>query len=96
MTLQDELRRLGVEGEALPTMEYVDVRMEDSEVVTVNLKHDRIEVLVFDPDDPSDTIAEFEFERDEPSEEAAARAEIEAERKLDEKRERHFDRNGHF
>lgn len=42
---------------------YSDTMVKGTTVTTVNAKDDVIEVYVYDPNDPGDAIAEFEFER---------------------------------
>lgn len=97
MTLQDELQDLSISGESFDDMEYVDVRVNGKPIATVQVKDGSVEVLAYDPEQPEDSHADRVFEQPEMDpEEELSRAEIEAERKLDERRERHFDRHGHF
>lgn len=61
--------RLQTSGEELRGLEYIDVRLDDSVVATVevsNMSNNpddlKLEILVFDPEDPTDSLDEFEFE----------------------------------
>lgn len=61
--------RLQTNGENVDELEYVDVRFDGDPVATVNWDGDELEVLVFHPEMPEDSLQEFTFEipTDEPS-----------------------------